>query len=114
MKDTCTAHPASWPAYYTNRAHNTIQPGPEKRVGLGLRMMAILALLTHNVIQKSTTLTSPIAGMLAPAGVATLSSAIVHILALWALPSFCVTMDPLAKLAAGIAVVAATWAIVVP
>ena len=77
-------------------------------------MLAVLAVLTHNVIQQSTTLTSPIAGMLAPAGVAMLASAIVHILALWALPIVGVTMDPLAKVAAGIAVVAASWAVVVP
>jgi hypothetical protein len=77
-------------------------------------MLAILAALTHNVIQQSTTLTSPIAGMLAPAGVAMLASAIVHILALWAHPIDGVTLDPLAKLAAGIAVVAASWAVVVP
>ena len=76
-------------------------------------MLVILALLEHNVIRKSTMLTSPIAEMLAPAGVAMFASAIVHILALWALPIVCVTMDPLAKLAAGIAVVAATWAVVV-
>ena len=83
-------------------------------VSLGLPMLAILAGLTHNVIQQSTTLTSPIAGMLAPAGVAMLASAIVHILASWALPIVRVTMDPLAKVAAGIAVVAASWAVVVP
>ena len=77
-------------------------------------MLATLAALTHNVIQQSTTLTSPIAGMLAPAGVAMLASAIVHILALWALPIVGVTRDPLAKLAAGIAVVAASWAVLVP
>ena len=77
-------------------------------------MLAILALLEQNVIHKSTMLTSPIAEILAPAGVAMLASAIVHIIALWALPIVCVTMDPLTKLAAGIAVVAATWAVVVP
>ena len=77
-------------------------------------MQTILALLEHNVIQKSTTLISPIAEMLAPAGVAMLASAIVHSLALWALPIVCVIMDPLAKLAAGIAAVAANWAVVVP
>ena len=77
-------------------------------------MLAILALLEHGPIQQSTLWTMSITGMLAPAGVALLASAIVHILALWALPIVCVTMDPLAKLAAGIAVVAATWAVVVP
>ena len=51
--------------------------------------------------------------VLAPAGVALHASAIVLILALWALPILCVTMDQLANLAAGIAVVAATWAVVV-
>ena len=83
-------------------------------MSLGLPMLAILAALTHNVIQQSTTLTSPIAGMLAPAGVEMLASAIVHILALWALPIVGVTMDPLAKVAASIAVVAASWAVVAP
>ena len=77
-------------------------------------MLAILVGLTHNVIQQSTTLTSPIAGMLAPAGVAMRASAVVHIIALWALPIVGVTWDPLAKLAAGIAVVAASWAVLVP
>ena len=77
-------------------------------------MLAILALLAHDVILQTTTWTLPIAGMLAAAGVAMLASGIVQVLAPWALPVVRVTMDPLAKLASGKAVVAATSAVVVP
>ena len=83
-------------------------------VSSSLRVLAILALLEHGPFQQSTLWTMPITGMLAPAGVALLASAIVHIIALWALPIVCVTVDPQANLTAGIAVVATTWAVVAP
>ena len=85
-----------------------------RSVSLGLRKLAMLAHVAHNPIHTATTWTFPIPGMSAPACVALLASGIVHVLALWAFPVIRMAMDPLAILAGGEAVVAATWAEVVP